>query len=297
MSFDPASFAGRGRPAMATGGAVGGQQQLPRAPSAGAAPGVGGSAAGASGGAKRNTTQPLRPMTIKMLLEATRVGDGAMVVDGREVGQVSVVGRVVEHETGAQSTTTAKSHGYRITDGTGIMTVRHWLDNNSTEEEHMLPVGTYMRACGNVRTWQDKPMLTGSVRFMNDNNEMLYHFLDVILTHLRLTQGPKSAPAARTAPSSEQGIKSAGMGGGSAQPSAAAVAPRGPQGEIDPVSLENAVRRALMQGKRSAAGVNFDDICSAVANHGYTAMDVKSTLRRMMDEGNIYSTDDVHYNF
>lgn len=40
---------------------------------------------------------PIRPLTIKQLTEAQSVGEGVLVVDGREVTQATVVGCIVDY--------------------------------------------------------------------------------------------------------------------------------------------------------------------------------------------------------
>lgn len=56
-----------------------------------------------------------------------------------------------------------------------------------------LPRMTHVRASGTVKVWKETPIITGTVIAIADSNELNYHALDAILTHLRLTKGDVSA--------------------------------------------------------------------------------------------------------
>jgi hypothetical protein len=172
----------------------GGQQQFGGgSPNQNRNSGGGGAGAGAPGGKGGAPTRPLRPATIHQVHSAQHVGDGALVIDGRECGQVTLVGRILSIDTN-QDTGAARSFSYKISDGSGLITVRHWLIGG--EGEQALDAGTTVRATGTVSHWQNQPILTGTVRPLISGDEITYHLLECILTHNRITKGPvRSKPA------------------------------------------------------------------------------------------------------
>ncbi|GET87212.1 replication Factor A 28 kDa subunit, putative [Leishmania tarentolae] len=229
---------------------------------------------------------PIRPLTIKQMLEAQSVGGGVMVVDGREVTQATVVGRVVGYENANMATgggaITAKHFGYRITDNTGMLVVRQWVDADRVQEP--LPLNTHVRASGTVNVWQQTPIVTGTVVSMADSNEMNYHMLDAILTHFRLTQGNKRAAT--------------GSGGGaSLQNTASAVGMHNllPGGD-NKVLLTDLLVSFIRQSGNSGAGMSMDDLTMSAQRYGFTHGDVRTAMRTLASEGKVYQTHDNRFN-
>lgn len=219
---------------------------------------------------------PLRPVTIRMLLNAQRVGEGgSLLVSGREVGVVCVGGRVLEAQA-STDTATARSHTYKISDGTGIIQVRHWLDQSATDtatEE----VGSYLFATGNVKVFQDKPVLTGGVRPIADLTELTFHLLDCVNVHLRLTRGARAAPA-------------------TAQPAAAASA--GSATAQGDTSLDALIQRAMMQCDRQT-GLSAAEVHSKVNmwDATLTQKSVADRLVQLVDEGFFFNVGAGKYSF
>ncbi|CCD13058.1 unnamed protein product [Trypanosoma congolense IL3000] len=261
---------------------------------AGAGAAVGGSATANSGGTTGpNASQPqrrmhpIRPVTIKQLLGAQRVGEGVTVIDGREVTQATVVGRVIGYEDDGSSgnfaaggALTAKHHGYRITDGTGIVVVRQWMDAGQQDEP--LPQQCYVRAAGTVKMWQNAPIVTGTVRLVSDCNELNYHFLDVILTHLRLTRGERrstgNVPAAVSNTASAVGLQNMMPGG------------------EEKLYATDVVLNTIKQKARGDDGLSMDEITAAAQHYGFNAQDVRAAIRTLSEEGKIYQTHDFKFN-
>ncbi|KAK7196552.1 replication Factor A 28 kDa subunit [Novymonas esmeraldas] len=249
----------------------------------------GGGAASASHNsqAPQRRMHPIRPLTIKQMLEAQSVGGGVMVVDGREVTQATVVGRVVGYENanmaagggGGGGAITAKHFGYRITDNTGMLVVRQWVDAERVQEP--IPLNTHVRASGTVNVWQQAPIVTGTVVSMADSNEMNYHMLDAILTHFRLTQGNKRAPAT----------------GASMHNTAAAVGARNvlPGGE-NKVLLTDLLISCIKQNGNGDAGMSMDELTMSAQRYSFTPGDVRIALRTLAAEGKVYQTHDNRFN-
>eukprot|EP00758_Cryptobia_borreli_P018288 Tbor_TRINITY_DN6671_c0_g1::TRINITY_DN6671_c0_g1_i1::g.3053::m.3053/K10739/RFA2, RPA2; replication factor A2 len=155
-----------------------------------------------TGGGAKQTSMPLRPATIAQIKNAQHVGDGAIVIDGREAGQITVMGRIISGET-QQDSGAARSLCFRVTDGTGIITVRHWLVGGESApmtadgQDPFIP-GTFVRATGTVGHWQGQQVLTGTIRPTSCTNEFTNHMLESVLTHLRITKGPPTARPAAT---------------------------------------------------------------------------------------------------
>lgn len=235
-------------------------------------------AAGTSAASPQRRSHPLRPMTVKMLLGAQRVGDGTLYVDNVEAGQVTVVGRIIAHEanqgTGGSA---AKSVTYRISDGSGAILVRHWLDASvPVAEEEIVPVGEYIRACGTVKIWQDKPTLTGVARTIADYNEVIFHFLDTITAHLRVKGGPRDLPSPATSYATQH--------------TATAAVPTA----TTRLSVEDAIKRAVTNADK-AKGATLEEIQQFAQHHGHSASATRTALKALVDGGTLYSTDDVHY--
>lgn len=216
---------------------------------------------GGKGGAP---TRPLRPATIHQVHSAQHVGDGALVIDGRECGQVTIVGRILSIDTN-QDTGVARSFSYKISDGSGLLTVRHWLIGG--EGEQALDAGVTVRATGTVSHWQNQPILTGTVRSLISGDEITYHLLECILTHNRITKGPRSAPPKNAPPSQMGGYPQA-----SAYTYSSNMTPR----DIIATCL-----------KRNPHGLNKNEICqelqSVLAGHV-----VQQTLREMSQIGSVF---------
>ncbi|AIN96755.1 replication Factor A 28 kDa subunit, putative [Leishmania panamensis] len=226
---------------------------------------------------------PIRPLTIKQMLEAQSVGGGVMVVDGREVTQAIVVGRVVGYENANMASgggaITAKHFGYRITDNTGMLVVRQWIDADRVQEP--IPLNAHVRASGTVNVWQQTPIVTGTVVSMADSNEMNYHMLDAILTHFRLTQGNK-----RTQHS-----------GASVQNTASAVGMHNmlPGGD-NKVLLTDLLVSFIKQHGSSGAGMSMDELTMAAQRYSFTHGDVRTAMRTLAAEGKVYQTHDNRFN-
>lgn len=237
-----------------------------------------------SAGGQQRRINPIRPLTIKQLLEAQSVGQGVMVVDGREVTQATVMGRVIGYEnanmTAGGQALTAKYFGYRISDHTGALIVRQWVQPNSPEQP--LPLHTHVRASGSVKVWQDAPVVTGTVVSVADSNELNYHALDAILTHLRLTQGNK---------------RPTGVDGAAVMNTASAIGARNllPGGDTK-VLLTDLLVSVIRQAGNGDMGLSMDEMAAAAQRYSFGPNDVRAALRTLASEGKVYQTHDNRFN-
>ena len=110
-----------------------------------------------------------------------------------------------------------------VQDGTGSVTIMQWVDIDESQEQvdaraELVP-GTYVRVVGNIRLDHNtkvKHVGAFNMRKITDMNEITYHFLDSIHSHLYNTQGPKSAPPAGISNFASPGKPSMGPAGGAA---------------------------------------------------------------------------------
>ncbi|KAG8813790.1 replication factor A protein 2 [Serendipita sp. 399] len=171
----------------------------------------------------RGKNRFLRPVNIAQLLEAKQSSDSdnEWLIDGhpapmvscflpfavraaesdlRHNHQVSVVAHV--HEVTAQTT----SDVYRVSDGTGQMEIRHWIESRSPDDMEadmeVSPLkGSYVRFIGMIRTFSDRKHLNATLmRKVEDFNEVIFHFNEVIaMTMLNLRGPPASSGNANAA--------------------------------------------------------------------------------------------------
>jgi len=251
---------------------------------------------GPQGGQKSSRAPiPLRPVTIRMILEAQRVGDGALVVGGQEIGSVTVAGRVIAAEGAAGAGQgTAKSHTYHITDGSGLLTVRHWLDaSQDAAAPEPEPAGSLVVATGNVKVFQDKPQLTGNVRLLHDANELTLHLLDSINVYQRFALGDRQIPGSKNK-SDGPGATPATAAMGHTAPAAAAPAAGGADGQ----NLDAALHRVMMAADR-AKGVSVAEAHAKVqiSMPHVTMQEVKAKFEEMTNTGYYFPTSDGHYSY
>mmetsp|Transcript_13224 Transcript_13224/g.25147 ORF Transcript_13224/g.25147 Transcript_13224/m.25147 type:complete len:303 (+) Transcript_13224:82-990(+) len=158
-----------------------------------------------SGGGKKGGMQTLRAVTIKQLRDcsSSTEGDEAFLVSGQELTNLVVVGKIVsivEQSTSVQLV---------IDDGTGKAEVKFWLDSDngagdqeneggaagSVEDPHGPSArsewtkGTYVKIFGHLRVFQGKKHIVAfTIRTIQDKNELTFHVLNCIYTHLYITK-------------------------------------------------------------------------------------------------------------
>lgn len=238
---------------------------------------------------QKQRAHPIRPVTIKQLIDAQRVGDGALVIDGREASQVTVVGHIMSYENEqavASGALTAKHYGYIITDHTGSLVVRQWINTDSVQQP--IPLYTHVRASGTVKVWRDTLMVTGSVTTVNDSNEINYHMLDAILTHLRLTKGDvpfnSNKPKVETKDVPMMMNTASGVGARNELP-----------GGATNVSLEDLLVRIITQNPNMEGGMSMDELAKKSEQYGFNMSDVRMAIRLLCHDGRVYQTHDNRF--
>ncbi|KAI9342169.1 hypothetical protein BD770DRAFT_398814 [Pilaira anomala] len=131
--------------------------------------------------------QTLRPLTVKQIKNCEIPQDQTFKVDGSDVTQTTFVGVI----RGIQELAT--NYVYTIEDGTGAIEVRKWVEQNETAEEadarRAITVDTYVRVNGRINSFSNRvTIVCHTLRPITDFNEITYHLLDTIETHLRFAK-------------------------------------------------------------------------------------------------------------
>ena len=125
---------------------------------------------------KATEEQTLIPVTIRMILNSSQT----FLEDGREPQNVKLIAAVRSVEK------SSTAYNYELEDGTGLISVKEWVDNADTLEvqqlrEEAATEHQYIRIVGKMQEYEGKKQLVAySVRKCRDVNEMTYHFLEVV---------------------------------------------------------------------------------------------------------------------
>lgn len=261
-----------------------------------------------AGKAKKSGERGMLPVTIKQIMGAQEEGDeNAYKIDGRECTQVSIVGQIINlHEQSV-------NHTYTIEDSTGQIDAIMWIDQDESDYQQQLrstwTPGAYVRVVGNVRSnpqTNAKNINAFHMRRITDFNEITYHLLDSIHSHLYNTQGPKgSAPPGGSTNFASPGKPSMGPGGGAAGgpaggAGAAVAAYSAPAGGAGAMDLSACVIQAFDQiTDTGGGGVSVMDIvqyCASQMGREISKAAVSQVCDKLSMEGHIYSTvDEEHF--
>ncbi|KAL6452721.1 RFA2 Replication factor A protein 2 [Candida maltosa Xu316] len=140
------------------------------------------------------TRQKLTPVTIKQINDATQpVPDSEFKVHNVELNLVSFVGVVRKVENNGATVLIT------IEDGTGTVEVRRWVDeqNTSADEESQKfeeMLNKYVFVGGSLKQFNSRKSVQNTSIFpITDSNQILYHHLSAIETHLKAQGIPKSS--------------------------------------------------------------------------------------------------------
>lgn len=142
---------------------------------------------------KRAGNNTLRPVTIRQILNAKQPHpDAEFTLDGAELGQLTFV--AVVRNISRNATNVA----YSVEDGTGQIEVRQWLDSSGddTSKASDIRQNVYVRVLGTLKSFQNRRSISaGHMRPVIDYNEVMFHRLEAVHSHLQLTRGPKASQA------------------------------------------------------------------------------------------------------
>lgn len=255
--------------------------------------------------ARKRDEQTLIPVSIKQVMGA-ETRDSKFKIDSKDINQITVVGQILTVE---QQPTYIN---YLLDDGSGKINVRLYADSDAAAP---LPEGTYVRVLGNLGSLGSNMSIVGfQVLPVTDFNEITFHALEVIHTHLRNTNAPSSTPPGG-APSSQQLSQgnslnsnnnmmnnnnmnnNMNMGMGMGNPNSI-VGPDGHSaGQGGAMDKGSKIQEEVMQvfsRETGDAGTHVDVVCKELSH--IPRAEIMKAIDFLSDEGHLYSTiDEMHF--
>jgi replication factor A2 len=248
--------------------------------------GGGGNTGGGFGSSQQSAQKPRRsydeqtliPITLHMALQASPdpSGDGSLILeDGRKLSTVKVVGAVRSVEDASTNVL------YQLEDGTGLMDVKQWLDDNDctaiqeirqkTKEENI-----YIKVTGQIKDYEGKKMLVASsVRPLTTANELTHHMLQVVHS----AEKSKRADSI-VSPGAIMNNNGVGFGGG-----AVPVAQTTSGGN----SLKERVLNFIKTSDDGTdAGCHIDQCVKGISDA--PEAEIRKTMEQLAEDGDVYST-------
>eukprot|EP00667_Euglena_gracilis_P016028 EG_transcript_16710 len=236
--------------------------------------------------------QTLTPVTIRMLLTAHQGSDEVFRVDNQPLVQVTFVGKVV-----ASDTSNRTNIAYRIDDGTGIMDVKVWLENDDagmTQVRDAEPTDSYVRVYGHLRQWNKSlNVVAFRLKPIENSNEITYHFLEVIRVHLHHTKGPLPPATAQDAAAATTPSKV--PPGGLPGPTPPHHQPAPQQFSMQLPEVQQDILRVIMAAPNPDLGASRQTVISGLS-HKWPAPVLAQSLHQMLSDALIFTTlDDDHF--
>ncbi|XP_050215573.1 replication protein A 32 kDa subunit A isoform X2 [Mercurialis annua] len=240
---------------------------------------------------KTRDSQGLVPVTMKQISEASHSGDekSNYLIDGVDVTNVTVVGMVFNK---AQKVTETN---FTVDDGTGRIGCKRWLNEIiDTNEMETIQDGMYVRVNGHLRSFQGvKQLAAFSVRPVTNFDEVTFHFIDCIHTHLlnskSLGGGFSQSQVAESSMNTPVRSGSIGHQSSSSVQLAKQYSVDGLK-DCDQLVLD-CLQQSSSMGQEK--GMHMDELSQQLK---LPAEKIKETIRSLEDEGLIYSTiDEFHY--
>jgi len=238
-------------------------------------------------GKSASDKQTLIPLTIGVFKQASTSDEETIQIDGREINQVTIVGKIdniVEQSTYVN---------YALDDGTGSIEVRFWLDSDESEymrsERAKLQRGRYARIVGYPRKFNNERSLVAMhIAPVTDFNEITFHGLEVMAVHL---QAPQNAGVAASHPPVGHIKQEAG------QPNGAMAMPAAPHTNGGQDRVTQSVLQCMKECQ-DEAGMHIDQVVSVLAPQGFSAQQIRDAIEHLSSECLVYTTiDDDHYKF
>ena len=118
--------------------------------------------------------------------EIIKFAGGDLMLDDASLAQtqVTVVGQIRSVNPQATNIT------YRLDDGTAVMDVKKWVDDNADSAAQQFGLDTYVRIWGRLKSFNGKKHIGAHyIRPIEDFNEVNYHLLEATYVHLLSTRG------------------------------------------------------------------------------------------------------------
>ncbi|KAG2237193.1 hypothetical protein BDF21DRAFT_377161 [Thamnidium elegans] len=207
--------------------------------------------------------QTLRPVTVKQIKTCSIPQDQTFKIDGSDVTQTTFIGVI----RGIQELQT--NYVYTIEDGTGAIEVRKWVETNETPEEaearRLLMVDTYVRVNGRINSFGNRiNIVCHTMNPITDFNEITYHLLDTIETHLKF---------AKPSSSSAMDIDT---------------------GSNKPKAITDHVTEVIEEFTHTTEGCNVEHIVFKLKGK-YTEAEIRETIEYLENEGSCYTTIDSEH--
>ncbi|KAJ8763832.1 hypothetical protein K2173_003614 [Erythroxylum novogranatense] len=236
--------------------------------------------------AKSRDSQGLCPVTVKQISQASQSGDekSNFVINNVDASNVTVVGMVFD------KTEKVTDVNFVVDDGTGRIGCRRWVNEGfDTMEMEAIWDGMYVRVNGHLKSYQGRVQLVAfSVRPLTNFDEITFHFLDCIYSHL---QNCKQLQGGATTQHQMTESRSVSSGYQTAISS-----PLSSQYSVDGLKdCDQLVLECLRQSSSigQEKGMHMNEVCQQLK---LPLEKIKESMRSLEDEGLIYSTiDEFHY--
>ncbi|KAI0040137.1 hypothetical protein FA95DRAFT_1566638 [Auriscalpium vulgare] len=216
---------------------------------------------------------PLRPSSVKQLIHATRGhDDGSFVIEGNEIGHVTVVAQVVtiKHQTANDL--------FCLDDATGKMDARHWLDGEESEEYKGISENSWVRIIGLVKRILGKQFIRAlHIRPVQDPHEIFFHLAELMVAQVAFD---RSTPT-----TVEPSMTSTPL---PAEPAVRTTTSR--YAHLPPVS--RGIIEYLLSLPDSYQGTEVGTIVEAL---GSTGDAIVNALQQLENEGLVYKADEIHF--
>lgn len=254
---------------------------------------------GGGGGQRRNyDEQTIIPVTARMIL-ASQVdpSDAGMVKleDDRNLHHVKLVGAIRSVE---QNST---NYNYVIEDGTGIVEVKQWIDENGCTalQEQIAKAAEneggnqYVKILGKIKYYDSKmTIVADTVRVLTTGNELTHHFLEVVYSGEKFKNSativqPHSPMMSFNQNSGNMGSGGVGFGGSSGGRGRTPLQQQGGQSSGN-ATRDDVMRYIQHNSEINEMGANIDACIRSLPQHNES--EIRAAIDYFQAEGMIYST-------
>jgi replication factor A2 len=232
--------------------------------------------------------QTLIPVTIGMASKAhmdASSGDGRLVLDdGRPLHSIKLIAAVRSVED--MSTNVV----YQIEDGTGLIDVKQWLDDNDSSAIMEMRKETakdviYVKVIGQVKDYEGQKMIVAnSVRRISTGNELTHHLLEVMYS----AEMFKRADSIVTPQPMMVSSSSSFLGGFGNYGSVSASTGAGRASVDSNESKKNRLIAVMQQYDQGEEGVSVD-LCVQMLPD-LSKPEILKLIEMLSEEGSVYST-------
>ncbi|KAF9065319.1 hypothetical protein BDP27DRAFT_1229097, partial [Rhodocollybia butyracea] len=235
---------------------------------------------------KSEISHSVRSLTIAQVNKAHQAHtDAEWTLEGQEIGQVTIIGHVVN--VSQQAT----NNLYTLEDGTGKIEARRWREQSSEEDAEKwgnIEVDHVIRVTGHIKAFGSKKYVNAvSIHTSDDPHEIYFHMMEALTTSFAIQNGMPNGPPVQK--------PSAATSAYTAQSSGAATDVMAEYSGLPPIQRE-IVQAILSHPENEEGGVHVGVIAKSVKGGKGTPSEINEGLDALMDAGHIYTTsDDSHF--